>query len=252
MVAAEGRTRATVSAHEVRKSFGTGRGSRRRVVDVLRGVDLRVMPGEMVVIVGPSGSGKSTLLYCLSGLEEADAGSIEVMGRQVVGAGRGELSKTRRDCVGFIFQSYNLIPSLTAGENVSLPARLAGRPLTAAADGRRARRAWGWRAVRRAGLRTCRAASSSAWPLPGRSRAGPTWCSPTSPPARWTRKNGREVLGLLRGIADDPARSVVMVTHDLEAASMADRVLVLKDGRVLRELGRSTPAEILEALEEAR
>ena len=135
MVAAEGRTRATVSAHEVRKSFGTGRGSRRRVVDVLRGVDLRVMPGEMVVIVGPSGSGKSTLLYCLSGLEEADAGSIEVMGRQVVGAGRGELSKTRRDCVGFIFQSYNLIPSLTAGENVSLPARLAGRPLTAAQTG---------------------------------------------------------------------------------------------------------------------
>ena len=135
MVAAEGRTRATVSAHEVRKSFGTGRGSRRRVVDVLRGVDLRVMPGEMVVIVGPSGSGKSTLLYCLSGLEEADAGSIEVMGKQVVGAGRGELSKTRRDCVGFIFQSYNLIPSLTAGENVSLPARLAGRPLTAAQTG---------------------------------------------------------------------------------------------------------------------
>lgn len=135
MVAAEGRTRATVSAHEVRKSFGTGRGSRRRVVDVLRGVDLRVMPGEMVGIVGPSGSGKSTLLYCLSGLEEADAGSIEVMGRQVVGAGRGELFKTRRDCVGFIFQSYNLIPSLTAGENVSLPARLAGRPLTAAQTG---------------------------------------------------------------------------------------------------------------------
>ena len=237
MVAAEGRTRATVSAHEVRKSFGTGRGSRRRVVDVLRGVDLRVMPGEMVVIVGPSGSGKSTLLYCLSGLEEADAGSIEVMGRQVVGAGRGELSKTRRDCVGFIFQSYNLIPSLTAGENVSLPARLASVGLEGRAKSRPADMSGGEQQ---------RVAIARA--LAG----GADVVFADEPTGALDSKNGREVLGLLRGIADDPARSVVMVTHDLEAASMADRVLVLKDGRVLRELGRSTPAEILEALEEAR
>ena len=243
MVAAEGRTRATVSAHEVRKSFGTGRGSRRRVVDVLRGVDLRVMPGEMVVIVGPSGSGKSTLLYCLSGLEEADAGSIEVMGRQVVGAGRGELSKTRRDSVGFIFQS--------AGENVSLPARLAGRPLTAAQTGA---------VLASVGLEG-RAKSRPADMSGGEQQrvaiaralaGGADVVFADEPTGALDSKNGREVLGLLRGIADDPARSVVMVTHDLEAASMADRVLVLKDGRVLRELGRSTPAEILEALEEAR
>ena len=193
------RTRATVVAREVRKSFSAGRGSRRRVVDVLRGVSLRVEPGEMVGIVGPSGSGKSTLLYCLSGLESADAGSIEVMGRQVVRASRTALFKTRRDHVGFIFQSYNLVPSLSAGENVSLPARLAGRPLTTE--------------------QTAAVLAS---------------------------------VGLLRGIAVDPQRSVVMVTHDLEAASLADRVLVLKDGQVLRELGRSAPAEILEALEAAR
>ena len=185
----------TIVAREVKKSFSIGRGSKRRVADVLRGVSLRVESGEMVGIVGPSGSGKSTLLYCLSGLEAADSGSIQMMGTQMVHAGRNALSRTRRDHVGFIFQSYNLIPSLSAGENVSLPARLAGRPITKA--------------------------QTSA------------------------------VLGMLRRIADDPKRSVVMVTHDLEAASMADRILVLRDGRVAQELGRSTPAQILAALEDA-
>lgn len=122
----------TIVAREVKKSFSIGRGSKRRVADVLRGVSLRVESGEMVGIVGPSGSGKSTLLYCLSGLEAADSGSIQMMGAQMVHAGRNALSRTRRDHVGFIFQSYNLIPSLSAGENVSLPARLAGRPITKA------------------------------------------------------------------------------------------------------------------------
>ena len=122
----------TIVAREVKKSFSIGRGSKRRVADVLRGVSLRVESGEMVGIVGPSGSGKSTLLYCLSGLEAADSGSIQMMGTQMVHAGRNALSRTRRDHVGFIFQSYNLIPSLSAGENVSLPARLAGRPITKA------------------------------------------------------------------------------------------------------------------------
>ena len=245
------RTRATVVAREVRKSFSAGKGSRRRVVDVLRGVSLRVEPGEMVGIVGPSGSGKSTLLYCLSGLESADAGSIEVMGRQVVRASRTALFKTRRDHVGFIFQSYNLVPSLSAGENVSLPARLAGRPLTTEQT----------------------AAVLASVGLEGRARSRPADMSggeqqrvaiaralaggadvifADEPTGALDSRNGREVLGMLRGIADDPQRSVVMVTHDLEAASLADRVLVLKDGRVLRELGRSAPAEILEALEATR
>ena len=122
----------TIIAREVKKSFSIGRGSKRRVADVLRGVSLRVESGEMVGIVGPSGSGKSTLLYCLSGLEAADSGSIQMMGTQMVHAGRNALSRTRRDHVGFIFQSYNLIPSLSVGENVSLPARLAGRPIAKA------------------------------------------------------------------------------------------------------------------------
>ena len=121
----------TVVARKIRKSFATGRRGRRRVTEVLKGVDLSVEVGEMVSIVGPSGSGKSTLLYCLSGLEAADEGSIEVMGRQVVHARRSVLAKIRSGHVGFVFQSYNLIPSLSVGDNVSLPARLAGRPMSA-------------------------------------------------------------------------------------------------------------------------
>ena len=237
-----------VVARKIRKSFATGRRGRRRVTEVLKGVDLSVEVGEMVSIVGPSGSGKSTLLYCLSGLEAADEGSIEVMGRQVVHARRSVLAKIRSGHVGFVFQSYNLIPSLSVGDNVSLPARLAGRPMSA---------------------RQTRAALESVG-LAGRERDRPGDLSggeqqrvaiaralvggadvvfADEPTGALDSQNGREVLRMLRSIGDDPQRSVVMVTHDLEAASLADRVLVLRDGRVVRELGRSTAAQILEAME---
>ena len=238
----------TVVARKIRKSFATGRRGRRRVTEVLKGVDLSVEVGEMVSIVGPSGSGKSTLLYCLSGLEAADEGSIEVMGRQVVHARRSVLAKIRSGHVGFVFQAYNLIPSLSVGDNVSLPARLAGRPMSA---------------------RQTRAALESVG-LAGRERDRPGDLSggeqqrvaiaralvggadvvfADEPTGALDSQNGREVLRMLRSIGDDPQRSVVMVTHDLEAASLADRVLVLRDGRVVRELGRSTAAQILEAME---
>ncbi|RDB61798.1 ABC transporter [Gordonibacter sp. 28C] len=240
----------TIVAHEVEKSFGTGRGSKRRAVDVLRGVSLAVEPGEMVSIVGPSGSGKSTLLYCLSGLEAADSGSIEVMGRQVVKASRDSLFKTRRDHVGFIFQSYNLIPSLSAGENVALPARLAGRPLTRAQVGEVLE------SVGLGGREKSRPADMSGGEQQRVAVARVLASSPDivfadEPTGALDSKNGREVLGMLRRIADDPQRSVVVVTHDLEAASLADRVLVLKDGRVVREMGCSTAGQLLEALGEA-
>lgn len=240
----------TIVAHEVKKSFGTGRGSKRRAVDVLRGVSLAVEAGEMVSIVGPSGSGKSTLLYCLSGLEEADAGSIRLMGDQMVKASRTSLFKTRRDHVGFIFQTYNLVPSLSAGENVALPARLAGRPVT------KAQVSAVLESVGLGGREKSRPADMSGGEQQRVAIARVLASRPDvvfadEPTGALDSKNGREVLGMLRKIADDPRRSVVVVTHDLEAASMADRVLVLKDGQVVRELGRSTAAQILEALGEA-
>ena len=188
-------------------------------------------------------------MYCLSGLESADAGSIEVMGRQVVDAGRSSLFKTRRDHVGFIFQSYNLIPSLSAGENVSLPARLVGRPITKAqTSGVLESVGLGGREKSRpgdlSGGEQQRVAIARA--LAG----GADVVFADEPTGALDSKNGREVLKLLRRIGDDPQRSVVMVTHDLEAASRADRILVLKDGRVVKELGRSTAAQIFDAMDE--
>ena len=192
---------------------------------VLRGVDLRVMPGEMVVIVGPSGSGKSTLLYCLSGLEEADAGSIEVMGKQVVGAGRGELSKTRRDCVGFIFQSYNLIPSLTAGENVSLPRAPGGTSAHGRSDGASCWRAWGSEGRAKSRPADMSGGEQQRVAIARALAGGADVVFADEPTGALDSKNGREVLGLLRGIADDPgALGGRGAPTTCEAASMADRV----------------------------
>lgn len=239
---------ATVVARDVKKSFSVGQGKGKRSIEVLKGISLNIEPGEMISIVGPSGSGKSTLLYCLSGLEAADSGSIEVMGEQIVGARRNSLAKIRREHVGFIFQAYNLIPSLNAEENVSLPARLAGRPVTK----EHASEVFG--SVGLAGREKSRPGDLSGGEQQrvaiARALAGEAdIVFADEPTGALDSRNGHEVLRMLREVGNDPKRSVVVVTHDLEAASLADRILVLKDGVVVREMDRSTPSQILEALE---
>lgn len=239
----------TISAHDVMKAFISGRGKAQHVTEVIKGVNVSVMPGEMVSIVGPSGSGKSSLLYCLSGLEAADSGSIELMGIQVVRAGQNTLSRLRSHHVGFIFQSYNLIPSLSAIENVLLPARLAKRPITAA----KAREV-----LRGVGL------DGKEKNLPGALSGGEQQrvavarvlaCNPTivfadEPTGALDSQNGNEVLQMLREIANNPKRSVILVTHDLEAASLADRVLVLRDGQIIREMQNVNAKRIFEMMGE--
>lgn len=221
----------TIVAREVKKSFSIGRGSKRRVADVLRGVSLRVESGEMVGIVGPSGSGKSTLLYCLSGLEAADSGSIQMMGAQMVHAGRNALSRTRRDHVGFIFQSYNLIPSLSAGENVSLPARLAGRPITKAQtsavlksvglDGRGKSRPGDLSGGEQQRVAIARALAKN-----------PKLLLCDEPTGALDYRTGKAILKLLQDTCFDTGKTVVLITHNSAFTAIADRVIHIREGRV--------------------
>ncbi|MEV7740001.1 ABC transporter ATP-binding protein [Streptomyces sp. NPDC088921] len=215
-------------------------------VPVLRGISLDVARGEFVAIVGPSGSGKSTLLYCLSGLEPPSEGTVCLLGNDLGALDRKARARLRRDHVGFIFQSYNLIPSLTASENIALPARLARR---------KAGRERVDAALAAVGL------SGQAQQKPGTLSGGqqqrvaiarvlamsPDIVFADEPTGALDTEAGTQVLALLRDTAAQDC-AVVMVTHDLQAAARADRVLVLRDGVVHRELLRPSAEEVFDAV----
>lgn len=237
-----------ITAADLHKTF-PGAARRDPAVPVLGGVTLAVERGEMVAVVGPSGSGKSTLLYCLAGLEPIDGGSIRIAGEEITGMGRGRLAAVRRERMGFVFQQYNLIPSLSARENVALPLRLArGRVQRPAVDG----------ALRAVGL------ADRGGHLPGKLSGGqqqrvaiarvlatrPDIVFADEPTGAIDTATGSDVLQLIRSAATGD-RGVVVVTHDLEAAAIADRVLVLRDGVIHRELVGATPADVLDALSTA-
>lgn len=233
-----------VEAHGVRKSYRHGDLS----TEVLRRVDMSVSAGEMVSIVGPSGSGKSTLLYCLAGLEVPDAGEIHLMGVDIVRARRGERAKVRARHVGFVFQQYNLMPSLSVDENVSLPARFAGRRVSGKDVCDLLER------VGMGGKEHARPAELSGGEaqrvaLARAIASGPDIVFADEPTGALDTANGNVVLDILRVMADGESQSVVMVTHDLEAAARADRVLVMRDGKIVHMMTHPTPREILIAME---
>lgn len=230
------------------KSFPAGR--KEPPVTVLRGVSLEVQPGEMVSIVGPSGSGKSTLLYCLSGLESLTSGKVSIAGEDLADLSRSRLAGLRREHVGFVFQSYNLIPSLNARDNVALPARLARRSLerseidnVLAAVGLADRGSH--KPSELSGGQQQRVAIARVL------AARPSIVFADEPTGALDTASGAEVLRLLREATTD-GRSVVLVTHDLEAAALADRVLVLRDGLIHSELHAPTPEAVLDAMARAR
>lgn len=216
-------------------------------VAAVDGMTFDIERGELVVVVGPSGAGKTTLLNMLGGMDACSSGTIMLDGREISAFSEKELTYYRRYDIGFVFQFYNLVQNLTALENVELASQICKDPLDAGTVLKQV--GLGHRLdnfpAQLSGGEQQRVAIARA--LAG----GADVIFADEPTGALDSRNGRAVLSMLRRIADDPKRSVVMVTHDLEAASMADRILVLRDGQVAREMGRSTPAQILAALEDA-
>ena len=217
--------------------------SRGGTVTALREVTLAFVAGSFTAVMGPSGSGKSTLLQCAAGLDRPTSGEIRVAGHDLRGLSEAKLTVLRRERIGFVFQSFNLLPSLTAELNVALPLRLAGRK-----PGRRQVRD----ALASVGLENRirhRPAELSGGQQQRVAIARALVTKPEvifadEPTGALDSAAGREVLSLLRGLADRESRTVVMVTHDPAAASWADRVLFLADGRLSGELDAPTPASV--------
>jgi putative ABC transport system ATP-binding protein len=218
-------------------------------VDALRGVSVDVAPGAMTAVMGPSGSGKSTLMHILAGLDRPTSGSVKIAGQEITALGDNDLTKLRREHIGFIFQFFNLLPMLTAEENILLPLTIAGEKVDPAwKDELIARVGLGDRLSHRpselSGGQQQRVAVARA--LVSR----PTVIFADEPTGNLDSTTSQEILELLRSSVDDFGQTTVMVTHDARAASMADRVLFLDDGRIVRELPRTPAHEILVAMEE--
>jgi len=228
-------------------------GAGRTEVRALDGVDLTIEEGEMVAIMGPSGSGKSTLLHVVGALESPTSGTIAVGGLRYDGLNDRELTELRRDHIGFVFQFFNLLPSLTAEENVTLPAVIAKRHDAAIRTRARA-------LIDRVGL------SDRMDHLPGELSGGqqqrvsiaraillaPELVLADEPTGNLDSKSGREVLCVLRELNEEEGHTIVMVTHDAAAAATADRVIFLRDGKLAGEVeGGSTrrAAEFLASLQ---
>jgi putative ABC transport system ATP-binding protein len=234
-----------VAARDLARRYGAGE----TAVDALRGVSLSIPRGHLTAVMGPSGSGKSTLMHILAGLDKPTSGTVEIDGVDLTTLKDNDLTKLRRRHIGFVFQFFNLLPMLTAEENVTLPLSIAGEKADDAwlselleATGLAERRSH--RPAELSGGQQQRVAVARA--LVSR----PTVLFADEPTGNLDSNTSAEILGLLRDAVDEYEQTTVMVTHDPRAATIADRVLLLADGVVVRELGRSSQGEILDALAE--
>jgi putative ABC transport system ATP-binding protein len=214
----------------VTKRYGTGPAA----VTALAEVTLAVPAGRFTAVTGPSGSGKSTLLHCLAGLDRVDAGTVYLGDADLTRLGERDLTRLRRDRIGFVFQAYNLLPTLTAAENMVLPLRIAGRApdpawLDRVVDAVGLRDRLGHRPGALSGGQQQRLAVARA--LAGR----PAVIFADEPTGNLDSRSGTDLLRLLRQCVDEFHRTVVMVTHDPRAAGYADRVVSIVDGRVVAE-----------------
>jgi putative ABC transport system ATP-binding protein len=241
----ESQNGAVIVARDVTRRYGEGE----TAVDALRGVSVDIAPGEATAVMGPSGSGKSTLMHILAGLDKPTSGDVAVAGTEITTLGDNDLTKLRREHIGFVFQFFNLLPMLDAKENILLPLTIAGvKP----EDG------WFEQLVADVGL-TDRLSHRPAELSGGQQQrvaiaralvSKPTVLFADEPTGNLDSSTSHEILELLRSSVDEYGQTIVMVTHDARAAAMAHRVLFLADGEVVRELGESNQHEILSVMEE--
>jgi putative ABC transport system ATP-binding protein len=232
-----------VSAADLRRRYGEGDAA----VDALDGVTHEFKAGVFTAIMGPSGSGKSTLMHCLAGLDRPTGGTVVIDGVELGGLDDGDLTQLRRDKLGFIFQFFNLLPVLSAEENVVLPLSIAGRK----PDG-----AWLEQLLETVGLENRRTHRPSELSGGQQQRVAiaralvskPAVVFADEPTGNLDSISSDEVLELLRRAVDDFGQTVVMVTHDPHAASFADRLVILVDGKIVRDGGAASAEEILDLM----
>jgi putative ABC transport system ATP-binding protein len=234
-----------VIAKDIARRYGEGE----TCVDALRGVSLDVASGKLTAVMGPSGSGKSTLMHILAGLDRPSEGTVSIAGTDITELGDTELTKLRREHIGFIFQFFNLLPMLTAEENVVLPLELAGT---------KPDRAWVEELTGKVGL-TDRLSHRPAELSGGQQQrvaiaralvSRPTVMFADEPTGNLDSTTGGEILELMRESVSSFGQTTVMVTHDAHAAAIADRVLFLADGKIVRDIGPCSAHRILEVIEE--
>jgi putative ABC transport system ATP-binding protein len=234
-----------VAAREISRRYGEGD----TAVDALRGVSLDVSQGQLTAVMGPSGSGKSTLMHILAGLDRPTSGEVSIAGTSIGELGDTELTKLRREHIGFIFQFFNLLPMLTAEENIVLPLELAGRKLD---------KEWVDEVIGKVGLSDRREHRPSELSGGQQQRVAiaralisrPTVMFADEPTGNLDSHTSAEILQLLRESVSAYGQTTVAVTHDANVAAIADRVLFLADGRIVKELGRCEAHDILTAMEE--
>jgi putative ABC transport system ATP-binding protein len=234
-----------VVARDVTRRYGEGE----TAVDALRGVSVEVPKGRLTAVMGPSGSGKSTLMHILAGLDKPSSGSVTVAGTEITTLKDSELTKLRREHIGFVFQFFNLLPMLTAEENIRLPLSIAGEKpdkeqFAQLIDAVGLADRLSHRPSELSGGQQQRVAIARALV------SQPEVVFADEPTGNLDSKTGTEILELLRHSVEDMGQTIVMVTHEARAAAIADRVLYLADGNIVRELAGASQHEIGEAMEE--